>query len=75
MPDATIFDTIEFVGSTEVLRMKQAAYLTPGVTFTIVDKRNNIQQRFYYEGGIKTQLKNLIGEQTQLSSPHYFKAE
>ncbi len=75
MPDATIFDTIEFVGSTEVLRMKQAAYLTPGVTFTIVDKKNNVQERFYYEGGIKTRLKNLVGEQNQLSMPHYFKAE
>jgi DNA gyrase subunit B len=28
-PDKKIFDTIEFVGSTEMARMKQAAYLTP----------------------------------------------
>jgi DNA gyrase/topoisomerase IV subunit B len=39
MPDPTIFDTVEFVESTEVLRMKQAAYLTPGVTFTIISRK------------------------------------
>jgi DNA gyrase/topoisomerase IV subunit B len=38
MPDATIFDTVEFVESTEVQRMKQSAYLTPGVTFTIINQ-------------------------------------
>jgi DNA gyrase subunit B len=40
MPDPTIFDTTEFVESTEVLRMKQSAYLTPGTTFTIVSRKS-----------------------------------
>jgi DNA gyrase subunit B len=32
-------------------RMKHAAYLTPGVTFTIIDKRTSTlkEERFYYE--------------------------
>jgi DNA gyrase subunit B len=34
-----------------------------------------LKERFYYEGGIKTRLQNLVGEQQKLSSPHYFKAE
>lgn len=75
MPDPTIFDTVEFVESTEVQRMKQAAYLTPGVIFTIVSKKSGLKERFYYEGGIKTWLNNLVGEQTRLGSAHYFKAE
>jgi DNA gyrase subunit B len=39
MPDPTIFDTVERVESTEIQRMKQAAYLTPGVTFTFVGRK------------------------------------
>ena len=66
MPDPTIFDAVEWVESTEVQRMKQAAYLTPGVTFTIVSQKSGIKERFYYEGGIKTRLNNLVGEQTKL---------
>ena len=34
MPDGTIFETLEFSETAEVARMKQAAYLTPGVSFT-----------------------------------------
>jgi hypothetical protein len=29
MPDSQIFETLEFSESTEVARIKQAAYLTP----------------------------------------------
>lgn len=53
LPDKKIFDTIEFSGSTEVARMKQSAYLTPGVTFTIINEKENFRQRFYFEWGIK----------------------
>lgn len=33
------------------------------------------KQRFCYEGGIKTWLKNLVGEQKVLSSVHYINQE
>jgi len=49
MPDEKVFDTIEFNGSTEVARMKQSAYLTPGVTFTFISEKDNIKQRFYFD--------------------------
>jgi len=75
MPDASIFDTIDFNGSTEIARMKQAAYLTPGVTFTFINEKDNTRQRFYFEWGIKTWLNNLVWEQTRLSSPHYINKE
>ncbi|HOQ79419.1 MAG TPA: DNA gyrase subunit B, partial [Candidatus Absconditabacterales bacterium] len=75
LPDKKIFDTIEFSGSTEVARMKQSAYLTPGVTFTIINEKESVRQRFYFEGGIKTWLNNLVGEQTRFSSAHYINQE
>jgi DNA gyrase/topoisomerase IV subunit B len=55
--------------------MKQAAYLTPGVSFTFKNKKTGVASRFMYEWGIKTWLKNLVWKQQALSSPHYFIAE
>jgi len=75
MPDEKVFDTIEFNGSTEVARMKQSAYLTPGVTFTFISEKDNIKQRFYFDWWVKTWLNNLVWEQARLSSPHYINKE
>jgi DNA gyrase subunit B len=49
IPDDTIFDSMEFSWHTIATRMKHAAYLTPGVTFTLVDEVRDKQERFYYE--------------------------
>ena len=75
MPDGTIFETLEFSETAEVARMKQAAYLTPGVSFTFKNLKTWLMSRFMYEWGIKTWLKNLVWNQQPLSSAHYFKAE
>ena len=75
MPDGTIFETLEFSETAEVARMKQAAYLTPGVSFTFKNLKTWLMSRFMYEWGIKTWLKNLVWNQQPLSSTHYFKAE
>ena len=75
MPDETIFETLEFNETSETARMKQAAYLTPGVSFTFKNLKTWLTNRFLYEGGIKTWLKNLVWNQQALSSAHYFKAE
>jgi len=39
MPDPLVFETVEFSQSTEIARMKQSAYLTPGVTFNLINKK------------------------------------
>lgn len=74
-PDGSIFETTKFIYETLVTRIKFAAYLTPGVTFTISDVAGDKHQRFCYEGGIKTWLKNLVGEQKILSQPQYMMQE
>ncbi len=75
MPDSTIFETIEFSQIVEIARMKQSAYLTPGVTFNFVNKKTWFKQRFYFEWWIKTWLRNLVWEQQNLSSQHYMNVE
>jgi DNA gyrase subunit B len=49
VPDDTIFDTMEFSYTTLATRIKNAAYLTPGVMFTLVDEVSGKQERFYFE--------------------------
>lgn len=71
IPDDTIFDVMDFSYNTIVTRIKNAAYLTPGVMFTIVDEVSGKQERFYFEGGQKTRLRNLVGTQKVLS-PLFF---
>ncbi len=75
MPDPLIFETVEFSQSIEIARMKQSAYLTPCVTFNFVNKKTWYKQRFLFDWGIKTWLKNLVGEQQALSSQHYIHKE
>jgi len=75
IPDDTIFDTMEFSYSTIATRIKNAAYLTPGVMFTLVDETSDKQERFYFEGGLKTRLRNLVGMQRPLSPLLYVEQE
>jgi DNA gyrase subunit B len=74
-PDGSIFETTKFIYETLVTRIKYAAYLTPGVTFTIADEATKKKLRFCYQDGIKTWLRNLVGEQKTLSKPHYILQE
>lgn len=74
-PDDKIFETLEFSESVEIARMKQAAYLTPGVAFTFVNNKTWVRQRFCFQWWIKTWLNNLVWEQQKLSSAHYINKE
>lgn len=75
LADDTIFETTKYNYETLASRVKYAAYLTPGVTFTITDEATERCDRFYYEGGIKTWLKNLVDDQKPLSALHYIAKE
>lgn len=75
IPDDTIFDAMEYSYNTIVTRIKNAAYLTPGVMFTIVDETTGKQERFYFEWGQKTWLRNLVGTQKVLSPLFFIEQE
>ncbi len=74
-PDGTVFETLDFGLGTEIARMKNAAYLTPWVSFTLIDERTDYAQRFCFEGGIKTWLSNMVDDQEIVSQPHYLNIE
>lgn len=54
MPDATIFETLEFDFDTLRTRLREMAFLTKGLKITLSDKRagKEKEREFHYEGGI-----------------------
>lgn len=62
-PDPQIFETLEMNLETVYTRMRQQAYLTKGITLSIVDERNNIanptRYRFSFEGGVAAYVRHL----------------
>lgn len=59
-PDPTIFkETVTFDYKWVVNYLRHQAYLTKGVYVTVYDERTKERQAFYFEGGIKSYVKNL----------------
>ena len=59
-PDPEIFkETVEFDYKWVVNYLRHQAYLTKGVYVTVYDERSKERQAFYFEGGIKSYVKNL----------------
>ena len=59
-PDPTIFkETVTFDYKWVVNYLRHQAYLTKGVHTAVVDHRTSERQAFYFEGGIKSYVKNL----------------
>ena len=63
MPDASVFETINFDGELVARRLKELAYLNAGVRFTFTDERvkekENRTKVFMYEGGLSDFVKYL----------------
>jgi DNA gyrase subunit B len=59
-PDPEIFkETIEFDYKWVVSYLRHQAYLTKGVYVAVYDERTKERQAFYFDGGIKSYVKNL----------------
>ena len=52
-PDTDIFETNEFVFSTLESRLRELAFLNPGVEIALIDERDDAESRFQYDGGIR----------------------
>jgi len=67
-PDATIFvDTIEFKFERLALRLRELAFLNPGLTIELIDERSSNERReiFYYKHGI-VEFVQQLGENKTL---------
>lgn len=72
-PDPTIFkETIEFDYKWVVNYLRHQAYLTKGVFTGVVDERTGARESFYFDGGIKSYVKNLnIGKEVVSDTVFY----
>ena len=72
LPDAKIFDSIEFHYDTLAQRLRELSFLNKGLTIKLVDERTNKQAEFHYTGGISEFIKHLNKNKDVLhSSPIY----
>ncbi len=74
-PDDTIMQTLDF--SFEVLssRLRELAFLNPGITISIIDERADKKHVFSYQGGLVSFVEYLNSKKEVLHTPVHFKAE
>jgi DNA gyrase subunit B len=65
-PDDGIFETSEFNFSTLESRLRELAFLNSGVEISLVDERDDTQENFRYEGGIREFVEFLNETKTEL---------
>lgn len=76
LPDASVFESIEFDFKIEAERLRQYAYLTKGVWFHLRDERDDRETNYYFEGGIKSFVRHLNHEREALNpDPIYVERE
>jgi DNA gyrase subunit B len=76
LPDAKIFDSIEFNYDTLSQRLRELSFLNKGLTIRLKDERTNKQAEFHYTGGIAEFIKHLNKNKDVLhSAPIYAEAK
>jgi DNA gyrase subunit B len=58
-PDAEIFETLDYNHDTIANRLRELAFLMKGLTFHFEDEKNNKNETYFYEGGIKSYVEYL----------------
>jgi len=83
-PDKQIFDTLEFSLLTVMNRLRQQAYLTRGITVSLLDEREKRPEedqkqprlyRFHFEGGIAAYVSHLNTSRDVIGKPIWFEKE
>lgn len=76
MPDAKIFETLNFNFKFFLSQLREYAYLTAGIKFELIDHRSGETCNYYFEGGIKTFLDHLNrNKKVAHQKPFYAKKE
>jgi len=77
LPDSQVFETLEFSFDTLAQRLRELAFLNPGVAITLDDERGDGRShRFQYEGGIREFVTHLNRNKTGVTdNPIYMRGE
>jgi DNA gyrase subunit B len=68
-PDSTIFEVSEFSFEYLSKRLRELAFLNPGVTIRIIDERDEKRHDFCYEGGLVSFVEHLSANKQPIHSP------
>ena len=75
-PDDAVFGTTQFAASTLANRLRELAFLNPGIEIELFDERDGSRDRFRYDGGIREFVVYLNESRTALHEDViYFDAE
>jgi len=66
--DPEMFETTDYSFETIAQRLRESAYLTKGVWITFVDKREDRERSFYFEGGLQSFVRHLNRNKEALHS-------
>lgn len=70
-PDASIFETVVFKFKTVLEHLRNQAFLTKGLKFSIADERLGITYKYYFEGGIISYIRQLNRDKKVRHAPIY----
>ncbi len=74
-PDEEIFSTLQFDFSVVTTRMRELAFLNPGLKIILKDEEKQKQEEFFAAGGLVEFVKWLNKSKEALHKPIYFKKE
>jgi len=66
--DPEMFETTDYSFETISQRLRESAYLTKGVWITFIDKRDDRERSFYFEGGLQSFVRHLNQNKEALHS-------
>jgi len=73
-PDPTIFDDVNFNYDTLSNRIRELAFLNPGLIINMLDERDDKKTQFLFEGGVRTFISEINKtKQVILPEPIYVK--
>lgn len=75
IPDTEIFPSLNYDFDFIAQRIRELAYLNPGLEIKLYDHRQEREMTFYFEGGIKSLLKYINRNKFVLHNPIYIKGK
>ena len=71
-PDNTIFEVEEWDYKIVRAQVRLFAYLTSGLKFTLIDKRTDTIETFYFEGGLRSLISSINRNKAQIHSKIFY---